>query len=527
MNLDMPLLHIESNDDSLYNHIMRSNGCKNIRNSIAFEKLLRQEKDLKFHSWVGKKFELLEYLFNEGDLERAAIFIKIFKEKNGFISTEEAIDIITMMKLLYRKNSDHEIFKLIPILEIRCKEEAKKIFGSCSLIDLDFCENAVKAAFSEGDLDDIMNKQVACEMVSIFSQYCFYERNRNNYSTEFCPEKKYWHLVEDEISDSDESDTEQPKSEERATERQPIWKAHRSRFENFLERAKDLFPPCTSHEMQFAKPMIEIRLKKDGEKICIMKMPNKRGYVISHPRYCFMAKLNFKKLGYNLAHFYPGHSLEKMKLSQKMALSHEYWNNWQVNLSFKNYQDVIHPAIIQVVDSLVGMETKKNACSIIDLCGGSGFLAEKLIEELCAYEPPLNVFYRIYENNESSLKKAKEKAENCMQEYNKLNFQVTKMDILIDLKFCDADGDPLSEASQDFIIASGALNESVMPSRAAALKVFKKVARLVKFGGYCIFTGVSKSFLFTPDFHNQNFKIFNTHLPMSPYSFYLVQKTAS
>lgn len=443
-----------------------------------------------------RDWDLLEALLKNNDFDRGKIFINIAQSGIGLADKAQ---ILNFIEELYIRNTEKqkEISELINILNIDVSflEKITKGFGFASgIIDIDFCELVMNVISS----DKTNCKQIAFSIVSkTWNNAEYFILNKINYEREFLFKEMCWDF-------SSETDLNKLQT-------------LRLIFHKFLKRGRDLFPPCSPQDL--ASPRIAIQLE-NNEYLRIMKTADKK-YIVLHPEFCYLGDKSVKIPFKVFSHLYPGHRLECMNLSHKIAKAPEFWDgSWDKH---NYYKSELHPAIVRVIDSLIG-NAEQNEWSILDICGGQGLLAKRILKVIGNYDPDQTITYRVYEKNVKQITKANDVFNEKMKKNKYLILKAFEMDVVEDPYFLDDEGQPLWNASQDFVIGSGALNRQVMPDRAAAQCVLHKVVKLMKPGGYGIFTGQSDSYLLTEDFHREKLKVFNMHLPLTFSFFYLVQK---
>lgn len=237
-------------------------------------------------------------------------------------------------------------------------------------------------------------------------------------------------------------------------------------------------------------------------------------YVLEH-RNKFYPVLHPINAAFKPANFYlmfNGNALEESSL-QKEDPAHpiSYWDNWESHQFMRsNYPQIIHPAIKQAVDA-IALLLQGNTPRIIDLCGGTGKVAERILQTQKAN-------YTLLENNPASVEEArkilKDKA------------GVVETDVLNEPTFFSDEKKtiPIEESSVDITIASGALAAKVLPSKAAALEVLNKIHRYLKSGGYLILSSWSASYINASDLKERGFVVINMTLPGLDQLFYIAKK---
>lgn len=191
-----------------------------------------------------------------------------------------------------------------------------------------------------------------------------------------------------------------------------------------------------------------------------------------------------------------------------------YWNDWNTGNEWELYVQLIHPVLSDFVTTLLKNQRWNSSPVIMDLCGGTGHLANRILRE----NQILPIDYILLENNQAEIRLAKTLLRGSAS--------VVQTDVVNDPIFFkdELKNQPIIQESVDIAIGSGALTVSVLESKEVAREVLKKIHYCLKRGGHIVLAGFATSFIDSRDLKEFGFEVYNTQMPGQSRELYIARK---
>lgn len=190
-----------------------------------------------------------------------------------------------------------------------------------------------------------------------------------------------------------------------------------------------------------------------------------------------------------------GHELELIHHVQSDSSFKETWSrNFYRNGYFE-----IHASILAYMKKLIHKDS-----DILELCGGDGGLASKILDETTPRS------YTLIDYNEDILKIAKSELAGKKARIVTCDLSITPLKNVVEGPF-------------DIIMGSGALTIGVV-SEETATSVLAQTLSLLKEGGYLVLSGLQGAWINRETLENYGFKVFNTFCLQSRKHLYVAQR---
>jgi 2-polyprenyl-3-methyl-5-hydroxy-6-metoxy-1,4-benzoquinol methylase len=199
----------------------------------------------------------------------------------------------------------------------------------------------------------------------------------------------------------------------------------------------------------------------------------------------------------------------------------ETWDTWERSHEYLHYENIIHPKIIDTIGKIYNVNPQRKL-NILDLGGGSGRLAEKVLQRNSGKIKKILVA----DKSLALLKEANIKAQRYPGKMFGMHLDLNEINSLSTSKFFK---------TTDLIILCGVVAHQVLTKKTAK-KVLEECLPVIKENGYIIAISLSPSLLNSEDYEafglkvlNKSFTFFLNRGPLqAPYAtndFYVLQKS--
>lgn len=213
-----------------------------------------------------------------------------------------------------------------------------------------------------------------------------------------------------------------------------------------------------------------------------------------------------------LHHTISGSKIEKVNTNTEIKFECDnFWDDWEnYGHNSKIYKE-IDMAIFQVVTTILESLGKNFCPTILDVGGGSGRLANSILQSG-------SFDYILLEKNLNAIEKAEKTLGN--------KASIISTDIVKEPVYYRNKAKTLfiEQNSVDIAIGSGILAKGVLKDKNDALIVLKKISFYLKNKGFLILTGLTPSYITSSDLQVEGFEVINKSIPQSFRQFYIAQK---
>jgi 2-polyprenyl-3-methyl-5-hydroxy-6-metoxy-1,4-benzoquinol methylase len=199
------------------------------------------------------------------------------------------------------------------------------------------------------------------------------------------------------------------------------------------------------------------------------------------------------------------------------------WDNWEQSLPeyVQHYAEIIHPKILDTIGKIYALNPQRKL-NILDLGGGSGRLAERILQQ----DPEKIKRILVTDKSLALLRKAKSRAKNYPEKMFTKYLDLNEQGSLSPSKFFK---------NTDLIVLCGVAAFEVLTKKTAK-KVIKECTSIIKENGYIVVISITPALLNSEEYEALGLKVFNksftfylkrgfSHPPYATNDFYVLQKS--
>lgn len=195
----------------------------------------------------------------------------------------------------------------------------------------------------------------------------------------------------------------------------------------------------------------------------------------------------------------------------------------------KTYYSQVHPKIAQYVLSLVPVTPTPDNITILDIAGGNGDLAERIIKELAVAKFPGTVLYILVDYSDADVALAKRRFASMILPS---GFRVKTITLTRDMLSYKYDA---ARALEDFGIPDGAdiiinsgglLNNQIGNDNTTPMRFNQMYGQMLKPGGFGVYSGLTPLLVNAATHRSQHLNVINLYDPEAQRQMHVVQRPA-